>query len=75
MSRLNYAPYDVRNATVSVLDPHEADYVEDAGRYGVDHPAGQHIVGIGADYPDVVLVGSRERLIAVARDMLTKLGA
>lgn len=75
MSRLNYEPYDVSGASVSVLAPHEADYVEDAERYGVDDPTGRHIVGIGADYPDVVLVGSRDQLIAVARDMLAKLGA
>lgn len=74
MSRMNYAPYDVYGASVSVLTPHEADYIEDAKRYGV-HPTGQHIVGIGTDHPDIVLVGGREQLVAVARDMLAKLGA
>lgn len=73
--RINYEPYDVIGASVSVLAPGEPDYAEDAESFGVDEPKGQFVVGIGADYPDVVLTGSRDQLIRVFRDALTKLGA
>lgn len=73
--RINYEPYGVVGASVSVLAPSEPDYHEDAQSFGVDAPDGQYIVGIGADYPDVVLTGSRDQLIRVFRDALGKLGA
>jgi len=73
-SRFSNAPYDVGGSHVSVLTPADEEYRTDAENYGVDEPAGRWIVGIGPDHPDVVLVGSREQLAAVAADILTKLG-
>ncbi len=73
-SRLSYTPFDVGGAFVSVLTPADDDYVADAQSYGVDEPADRWIVGIGPDAPDVVLLGSREQLAAVATDILSKLG-
>ena len=73
-SRLNYPPYDVTDAFVSVLDPRDENYDMDALTYGVDEPTGQFIVGIGADNPDVVITGTREHLIEIATQIQTKLG-
>ena len=73
--RMNYQPYDVTAASVSVLTPSDEGYRDDAAHYGVDDPAGQWIAGIGADYPDVVLVGSRDDLVAIGVALLDKLGA
>lgn len=73
--RLNVPPYDVTAASVSVLAPSDDEYRDDAAHYGVDDPAGQWIVGIGADYPDIVLVGSRDDLVEIGVALLDKLGA
>lgn len=72
--RLNNAPFDVAGSSVSVLGPADEDYHADAQSYGIDDPAGRWIVGIGPDHPDVVLVGGRDQLVALATDILTKLG-
>ncbi|KXO91019.1 Uncharacterised protein (plasmid) [Tsukamurella tyrosinosolvens] len=73
--RLNYTPYDANGAGVSVLAPGDPNYREDAESFGVEDPAGEFIVGIGDDYPDVVLTGDRDQLINVFREALKKLGA
>ena len=73
--QLNNATFDVVGSFVSVLEPSDENYLADAQAYGVADPAGRWVVGVGADHPDVVLVGHREQLIAVATEMLTKLGA
>ncbi len=73
--RLNNATFDVVGSFVSVLEPSDENYLDDARAYGVADPAGRWVVGIGPDHPDVVLVGEREQLVAVATELLTKLGA
>jgi hypothetical protein len=73
--RFNNATFDVVGSSVSVLEPSDEDYVADAQAYGVPNPDGRWIVGVGPDHPDVVLVGTREQLVAVATEMLIKLGA
>lgn len=73
--RLNNAAFDVIGSCVSVLEPSDENCLADAQAYGVADPAGRWIVGVGPDHPDVVLVGEREQLIAVANEMLAKLGA
>lgn len=73
-NRINNSALDVAGASVSVLVPGDPDYPADAELYGVPDPGGRWIVGIGCDYPDVVLLGTREQLVAVAHDVLRKLG-
>ena len=73
--RLNPATFDVVGSFVSVLEPLDENYLADAAAYGVPNPDGRLVVGVGPDHPDVVLVGSREQLVAVATELLTKLGA
>lgn len=72
--RLNNPPYDITGASVSVLTPSDEDYLADAATYGVETPAGRWIVGIGPDYPDVVLLGDRNQLVALATNILNRLG-
>ncbi|MBU8841062.1 MULTISPECIES: hypothetical protein [Mycobacteriaceae] len=72
--RINSVPLDVTGSSVSVLTPADEDYLTDAQSYGVDSPAGRWVVGIGTDYPDVVLIGHRDQLVALATDILNKLG-
>lgn len=71
--RLDYMPYDVDGAVASVLHPDDEDYEQDALSYGVDEPDGRLIVGIGASEPDVVLVGTKDQLASVARQILDRL--
>lgn len=73
-SRLNNTPVDVTGASVSVLHPGEDSYSEDAESYGVDNPDGRWIVGIGVDDADAVLIGTRDQLLQLARDIAHKLG-
>lgn len=68
-------PFDVDGSSVSVLSPGEPSYAQDAESYGVTPASDRHVVGIGPDTADVVLFGTREALIKVARDMLSRLGA
>jgi len=72
--RLNNAAFDVTGSFVSVIEPSDPNYLTDAQAYGVADPAGRLVVGLGPGHPDVVLVGTREQLVAAAREMLTKLG-
>ena len=67
-------PFDVNGSSVSALSPGEPGYAEDAESYGVAPALDRYVVGIGADTPEVVLYGSRDALITVARDMLSRLG-
>lgn len=73
-SRLNYPAFDIAGAHASVITPDDDNYAGDAEEYGVDDPDGRCIVGIGADHPDVVLLGAHDDLVALARDILHKLG-
>ncbi|KMV17529.1 hypothetical protein ACT17_14620 [Mycolicibacterium conceptionense] len=73
--RLNYRPYDVTDASVSVYSPSNPYYRNDVEELDVDPDEGLTVVGIGPDYPDAVLIGSRDELIRVFREALGKLGA
>lgn len=73
--RLNLPPYDIEHASTSVYSPDDPAYAEDTDAVGAAYPDGRWFVGIGADHPDIVLAGSRDELIRVFRDALSKLGA
>lgn len=73
--RLNLPPYDIEYASTSVYSPDHTSYAEDTEAVGVEDPDGRWFVGIGIDYPDLVIAGSRDELIRVFRDALTKLGS
>lgn len=74
--RLNIAPYDLIGTSVSYLTPDDPDYPQDSETYGVDTTAEQpHILGIGADHPDIVLTGSRPQVVTFARALSAAIGA
>lgn len=82
--RLSYQPYDVAGASASVYGPTEPGYIEGLENAGVcgevlqearqRYPDGFTVVGIGADYPDIVLYGDPDDLAWVAEEILRRLG-
>ncbi|MEB3022980.1 hypothetical protein K6T79_18215 [Mycolicibacter sp. MYC098] len=60
---------------VSAITPEDPDYIQDALNYGVDNPHGRHIIGIGTNSIDGVLVGDRDQLVRIATEILARLGA
>ncbi|MFA5709298.1 hypothetical protein [Mycolicibacterium sp.] len=68
--------HDVTDSNTSVLKPGDDYYASDARRcLNGEDGVGRTIVGIGPSEPTLVLVGSRDELIRVFRDALSKLGA
>lgn len=72
--RLNIAPYPLIGASVSYLHPIHDTYAADAQLYDVDPSAGEHVLGIGADYPDVVLTGTRAEVEAFVDALAAAVG-
>ncbi|ORW08486.1 MULTISPECIES: hypothetical protein [Mycolicibacter] len=67
---------DVTDSTfVSVITPDDPDYTEDTLGYGVIGVGGRHVIGIGINGPESVLVGERDQLVRIATEILSKLGA
>lgn len=67
---------DVTDSTfVSVIAPDDPEYAEDTFGYGVIGAGGRHVIGIGINGPESVLVGERDQLVRIATEILAKLGA